>query len=589
MIRPSATRRPLRLVYDGVPMTRAYIGLASTVHDPALAIVDEGGEVVFAEATERALQYKRAWHCPPDEPVGIGRLLARWVPEGARLVVGHSWLERRWKSPLFRAGLVLAGRRVSPLLRPTTVGQMNSFDLASLNLEYRVFERDPGHPPIERLYFDHHTAHAAAGCFGSGLEEAACAIVDANGERSSESFFRYSRGELVPLAPPRRRDFAKNGSLGAFYAALCVACGFDPLAGEEWKVMGLAPYGKKDPALHARMRRMLRVEGLRLHGDNYAILAELSAMRRPRGVPALEYADVAHTGQLVFGELMEALLRELHARTGCDRLVLGGGCALNSSFNGQILERTPFRELYVFPAPADDGNAVGAAWLAYRRDHPRWTPPPRPISPYLGSTLDPDALGRARTLGGLSPTPLPAGETALTRAAELLAAGKIVAVAQGRAEFGPRALGNRSILADPRDASVKDRLNATVKFREEFRPFAPSVLHEHGPEWFEGYAKSPSMERALRVAPALRDRVPGVVHVDGTGRLQSVERERAPRFAALIDRFHALTGVPMVLNTSFNVMGKPIVHSVEDALAVFFTSGIDALVLEDELYVKPAR
>ncbi|MCZ7681093.1 MAG: hypothetical protein M5U28_20825 [Sandaracinaceae bacterium] len=368
-----------------------------------------------------------------------------------------------------------------------------------------------------------------------------------------------------------------------------MACGFDPLAGEEWKVMGLAPFGKKDPALHARMRRMLRVEGLRLYGDNFAILAELSAMRRPRGVPALEYADVAHTGQLVFGELMEALLRELHARTGCDRLVLGGGCALNSSFNGQILERTPFRELYVFPAPADDGNAVGAAWLAYRRDHPRWRPPPRPISPYLGSTLDPDALARVPTLGGLTPAPLAEGETAMTRAAELLAAGKIVAVAQGRAEFGPRALGNRSILADPRDPGVKDRLNATVKLREEFRPFAPSVLHEHGPEWFEGYAKSPYMERALRVSPARRGRVPGVVHVDGTGRLQSVERESAPRFAALIERFHALTGVPMVLDTSFNVMGKPIVHSVEDALAVFFTSGIDALVLEDALYEKPPR
>jgi carbamoyltransferase len=175
------------------------------------------------------------------------------------------------------------------------------------------------------------------------------------------------------------------------------------------------------------------------------------------------------------------------------------------------------------------------------------------------------------------------------QAAELLARGRIVGWMQGRAEFGPRALGNRSILADPRDPAMRARVNATVKLREDFRPLAPAVLDERGAEWFDPYEPSLYMERALPFRPAMRARVPAVVHVDGTGRPQSVTRESSPRFHELLTEFHALTGVPMLLNTSFNVMGKPMVHSVEDAVAAFATTGLDALVLEDVLVVKPGR
>jgi carbamoyltransferase len=178
------------------------------------------------------------------------------------------------------------------------------------------------------------------------------------------------------------------------------------------------------------------------------------------------------------------------------------------------------------------------------------------------------------------------GDDAPRRAAELLAEGKIIGWIQGAAEFGPRALGNRSILADPRSADVKAIINERVKFREEFRPFAPPILAEHGDAYFEAYAPSPYMERTLRFREDARARVPGVVHEDGTGRLQTVGTDWNPRYRALIEHFHAITGVPLVLNTSFNVMGKPIAHSVEDALAVFFTSGLDALFLEDLLIEK---
>jgi carbamoyltransferase len=157
---------------------------------------------------------------------------------------------------------------------------------------------------------------------------------------------------------------------------------------------------------------------------------------------------------------------------------------------------------------------------------------------------------------------------------------------QGRAEFGPRALGNRSILADPRDPQMKDRINARVKFREEYRPFAPSILHEHGPAYFRDYQESPYMERTLAFLPEAEAKVPAVVHVDRTGRLQTVKKEWNPRYHELISCFHQRTGVPLILNTSFNVMGKPIIHTVEDALAVFFTCGIDVLVIEDLVFLK---
>ena len=209
-------------------------------------------------------------------------------------------------------------------------------------------------------------------------------------------------------------------------------------------------------------------------------------------------------------------------------------------------------------------------------------------SPFVGSRLSNDALGKLLEYGGFDAERVADTGELCRRVASSLSEGKIVAWVQGRAEFGPRALGNRSILADPRDADVKERINARVKFREEFRPFAPSILAEHADAYFEHACETPYMERALRFRPEMAPRVPGVVHVDGTGRLQTVKRELNPRYHALIEAFHAITGVPILLNTSFNVMGKPIAHSVEDSIAIFATSGIDVLVLDDVIVRKGA-
>jgi carbamoyltransferase len=246
---------------------------------------------------------------------------------------------------------------------------------------------------------------------------------------------------------------------------------------------------------------------------------------------------------------------------------------------------TPFRRLYVFSAPGDDGNAVGAALLAYYEDNPEQRPSGCFQSPYLGESMSSDSLQRVLRSGALrNATHLPG--TVHSAAARLLADGKTIGWVQGRAEFGPRALGNRSILADPRRPDIKDALNRTIKRREPFRPFAPAILHDHGPTYFKNYQESPYMERALPFRPEVMGRVPGVVHVDGTGRLQTVKREWNEHFHRLLEAFFELTSIPLLLNTSFNVMGKPIIHTVEDAVSVFASSGLDALVIGDYLFEK---
>lgn len=574
-----------------------YIGLGVSYHDPALAIVDEAGSVVFAEATERYLQHKRAIDCEPDTLTRLPDLLHRYCPDARRFVIARSWrTQRPWYERavaalgvLTPAGLTRRGiKRLKSPLPNYQLHHMMACNRAciargGLNLARVLEERWPACARVFRD-FDHHDAHAASACYASPYDEAVCAVVDSYGERGSMAFYRYRDGHVTRLHEARGL-----GSLGLYYMKLTELCGFDWLQGEEWKVMGLAPYGRLDEELLGLLRATLRVRGLDLvhpRASLFVALERLAGRHRPALGPSLSAADLAYTGQFFFNEVMTELLNQLHEIGGCDQLALAGGCALNSSFNGRIVGGTPFRELYVPPAPADDGAALGAAWLAWRAEHPEVVRRTSPLTPYLGSEIYDDALARlARHAGGLEIRHLP--DTLCEETARLLAGGKLVAWVQGRAEFGPRALGNRSILADPRDPAMKDKINARVKFREEYRPFAPSILHEHGADYFEDYQVSPYMERALRFRENAVARVPAVVHVDRTGRLQTVQREWNPRFHRLMAAFHGLTGVPVLLNTSFNVMGKPIVHSVEDAIAVFMTSGLDALAIGDYLFIKP--
>jgi carbamoyltransferase len=586
-----------------IDVARYYVGLAASLHDPAVAILSPDGKPLFVEAIERYVQDKRAYHHTPDDLIRIPRLIRQFCCPEDELIVAVSWSDqmlRNLNMASFAAfmdpiGAGSVSHQIDEFAWPMPgtelmlTGSRNSLSQAGVNLK---FSRRIPNPVVIRRY-DHHMAHAAHAASTSPFEECSVAVVDGYGEGRSTSFFRFRDGQLATVPGQSWDSDAESRqhvSLGHFYARICAACGFDPILGEEWKVMGLAGYGRFDQRIAAILRPMVRVNGLGLSigcsdPELKNGLSELNRIARQAGEPAEQFADLAATGQQVFEDLSTELLVRLHEAAPSENLALSGGCALNSSYNGRILERTPFRRLHVPSAPADDGCALGAAILAFVEDHPGIRVPADTASAYLGSSVPPEALVNLRRFSGL-------GEIDRTREAliqevsDLLKDGRIVGWIQGKAEFGPRALGHRSILADARREEMKDRLNAIVKFREEFRPFAPSILDEHGAEYFENYQNSRYMERTLRFRPDKVHVVPAVVHVDGTGRLQSVRREWSQLFYDLIDAFYAKTGVPLILNTSLNVMGKPIVHSLEDGLGLFFTTGLDALVVENCLLQK---
>jgi carbamoyltransferase len=574
-----------------------YIGLGATYHDPALALLDAEGRVLHAEAAERPLQSKRALNHPPDDLRSLPKLLREHCADAEAFVVAGNWRERRpwyehlaaalgWLTP--RGILDYRGRQLTACVETWELNHMQACQRHALRRSgiglARALRRDFPGLPVAFRHYDHHLTHAALACYGSPYLDAACAVIDSYGERGSMAFYQYRDGALV-----LRHEARGPESLGFYYMKLTELCGFEWMGGEEWKTMGLASYGRVDEEVLGWLRGMMRVEGLRLVQDRstfFGLLQRLESRRRGKHLPPEAAADLAHTGQRFFAETVQQLLGNLHGLGLSDNLALGGGCALNSAGNGRILAETPFRSLYVPSAPADDGTALGAAWLAFREDHPQGMAEPRPLTPYLGSRIPDEAVERYARYSGLPVAYLPGGAV-VAKAAEWLAAGKILGWAQGRAEFGPRALGNRSILADPRGPDLGDRINREVKFRERFRPYAPAILDRHGPDYFEDYQASPYMERTLAFKPEARGRVPAVVHVDGTGRLQTVREDWNPRFHALLSEFHRLSGVPVLLNTSFNVMGKPIVHGMEDAMAVFLGSGLDGLVVGDYLFAKP--
>jgi carbamoyltransferase len=582
-------------------MKRNYIGLANSCHDGGIAIVNSDGEVIFAEATERYLQNKRAFNIAPDLFLRTSELISEYCEPDAELVIAYSWSDytesqlRRGLENIDNGAKALKGiigeipyyvDRNMSFNKYISLSQLSSVLQRGRTIEYELSLHEGRHKKklINRSY-DHHLAHAAAACFTSPYDEGVCAIVDGFGEHRAYACYVYKDGEIREIEGLRKGSL---GSLGIFYIHVCDMCGFGQLKGEEWKVMGLASYGQPDEEILEFFREMIWVDGLNIefYGESNMmyVLKKMHQLRRKNGQPPIEMANIAYAGQQVFSEVLFKFLNNLHALGVSENLILGGGCALNSSANGRILENTAFENLHVFSAPADDGNAIGAALLAFYEDHPNQRPGSLKQTPYLGSRLSEQTLEQVQKFSHLPG--LTVCKDAPAMAAELLADGKIIGWVQGAAEFGPRALGNRSILADPRSPHVKDEINLRVKFREEYRPFAPSILEEHGAAYFENYQESPYMERTLKFKREVVQKVPGVVHEDGTGRLQTVKKEWNERYYKLIENFYQLTGIPLVLNTSFNVMGKPISHSVEDALAVFYTTGLDALFLNDLLIVK---
>lgn len=582
------------------------IGHAMTWHDPALAFALE--DHIFAEAVERHSQCKRAlqvegvwysWRALRDalRAAAKGQLknlgVTSLIPWSTAVRDEAFDLEHAAQRPL------VCLIKAASLLEPITLNQLR---WTLRGHPPRPFgtprEPSPGVLPAavkswQARALVHQVAHAANAVYTSPFEECAVMVIDGYSEDTALSFFHFHDNEFELL-----HQTQPTVSLGLLYSAITQLCGFDPYAGEEWKVMGLAAFGRHDPAIYDFFRSRLVVQGLDLQfvspkgglAFDTTAWSELESLmggfRLPGDEDILKVANLACSFQAAFADTVLDLARNLGEMGLSRNIAYSGGCALNSALNGRIVPETAFERLHVPSAPADDGNALGV--VLYEKYANRGEPrSPGLMSPYLGSRVDTARLHRAIELGRWPAVEYADESELLRRVGRSLSEGKIVGWVQGRAEFGPRALGNRSILADPRTPEMKDRINNEVKFREFYRPLAPAILAEHGADYFEDYQDSPYMERTLRFKPEVRSKVPAVVHEDGTGRLQTVTRELNPRFYRLLRRFFQETGIPILVNTSLNVMGKPIVHSVEDAIAVFATTGLDLLVIENVILSKP--
>lgn len=446
-------------------------------------------------------------------------------------------------------------------------------------------------PPVRMI--NHQLAHVASAFFCSGFERSMCMSYDAWGDQWSAALGVGTKDAGIEFLETRE----PQNSLGIYYATITSYLGF-LVSEDEYKVMGLAAYGREGVDLSPFLRPT--PDGYRVNMDyvrgDYTYtsffeplysgkLVELLGPPRQPGEPiTARHRDIAFAAQKMLEECAVSLITHLHNRTGLDSLCLAGGVGLNCSAN-RVLRETPFiRQLFVQPASSDRGLGLGCALQGAHENGVKVQQKLEHVS--MGPTYSVDQLRQALELSGVAYAELsdPARE-----AAGMLAEGSIIGWFQGRSEFGPRALGNRSILADPRDARMKDEVNARIKFREEFRPFAPSVLEEHGSELFEMEEASPFMTVAYGVRPAWRERLGAVTHVNGTARVQTVGRAALPLYHQLISEFHRLTGVPVVLNTSFNVQGQPIVETPLDALSTFMGSGLDALFIGPFMIVKPHR
>ncbi len=442
------------------------------------------------------------------------------------------------------------------------------------------------------LFTEHHQSHAAAAFYPSPFDEAAILTADGVGEWATLSVGRGSKARGIEML----RELRFPHSLGMLYSTFTAWLGF-PVNEGEYKVMGLASYG--EPSLADEVRRTVlpaadgsfrldldyfdfHASAKRSYSDKFTAL--FGAPREPWDPIDLgtaegkRYADVAASVQLVLEELLLGLAQRLQRETALKALCLGGGVALNGVANALLLRESGFGQIYVPSAPGDAGCALGAALWAdrihFRRPHV-----PIPDHPYWGPVIDGKDLLRIAAEDGLECETL---QDVPARVADELARGRIVGWMQGASELGPRALGNRSILAAPHDAAMRDKLNRGIKYREEFRPFAPAVPVEQARRFFDlpegGERLGRFMSGVFKVRPEWRDKLGAVTHVDGTARVQTVDRATAPLFHALLEAYGARTGIPVLLNTSFNLAGEPIVNKAVEGYSTFRRSGIDVLV-----------
>jgi carbamoyltransferase len=558
------------------------LGIGGYSHDSAVALVQDG-EVVAAVAEERLSRVKHQG--------GIPHRAVAWCLEEGGLTPDDIDHVGCYMRPGLRLAKRLPYRLKTALRSPLYAAAFAGYEVLH-NAQYAMGMRTLCPPNAQLHYMEHHPAHAASAFLCSPFEEAALLSIDYIGEWAV-TWTGVGRGGDIR----RLRQTNYPNSLGVFYSALTDYLGF-LRASDEYKVMGLASYG--EPVYYDDLKDVIRpqADGWYKIDHRYTAWHYLPGSRcgyfsqrfidrfgppRKKDEPLTEHhRNLAASAQCLLEDVVLGLARSLQKETGLKKLCLAGGVALNCSMNGRLLREGPFDDIWVQPASGDDGIAIGAALQL----HHRLGGTPRNFEmkhAYLGPQVSNEEIGDYLAL---TKTPHRKSENIAEDTAKLLADGNIVGWFQGAMEFGPRALGSRSILADPTRPDMKDKLNKYVKYREEFRPFAPSVLAEHADEYFEGCTDSPFMLFVYPVRPEKQAEVPAITHINGTARVQTVTETANPRYHALIKAFGELRGTPMVLNTSFNVMGEPIVNSPADAIRCFYSTGMDALAIGDYLIVK---
>ncbi len=553
------------------------LGINHSIHESSACLVQDG-ELTFACAEERLSKVKQD-----------GRFPVRAIQAAldyANIAAGDiDHVAIGWSKPgvgeRHNVRLMLTGKwpMCRMRLERTLIQSMKQWRHRGGATDFaRAFGK-----PRHRIHFvNHHLAHALSAFCLSGFDESAVLVIDGRGAREGTTLWHAQDGKVTLL-----EEYPYPDSLGVFYAGITEMLGFRPLS-DEWKVMGLASYGDATYDLKPLIQvteEGYRVTGRRFFGRTDADRSGLEPVTGPRRngeALSQRHKDLAHSAQLACEEAMLALLRRISRLTGSRRLCLAGGVALNCKANGELLRSGLVDEIYVQPAASDDGACIGAAYAVHQL-----LGQPLPSCPlghtYLGTEYSDDEIEEVLRVYKLNYCSV---DDPAKTAAHLLSRNALVGWYQGRMEFGPRALGNRSILADPRYIENRDRVNSAVKFRENWRPFAPSVLEERGHVYFQDFRPSPYMILSFWATDEGKRAIPAVVHVDGSCRVQSVARDSNPKYHALISEFERLTGVGAVMNTSFNLKGDAIVESPKDAIQTFYTSGLDYLVMGNLLVGK---
>ncbi|MCB9489348.1 MAG: carbamoyltransferase [Deltaproteobacteria bacterium] len=582
------------------------LGVSAFYHDSAACLVIDG-KIVAAAQEERFTRKKHDADWPEHAIASVLRIGGITAAD-LDLVVNY---EKPF--PKF-IRLISSFLNEAPLGYRLFLYSMPMWVRAKLNIP-GVVERELDYKG-KVIFPEHHESHAASAFFPSPFDDAAFMTMDGIGEWTTTSW-GVGEGNRIKILS----DIRFPHSLGLLYSAFTAYCGFRVNSGE-YKLMGLAPYGEpkyadviRDKLIDIRDDGSFRINpeyftyivGLRMTGSKFNKLFG-GPMRAPESQFEQRHMDIARSVQVVTEEVILKMAHHVHKETGKKNLCLAGGVALNCVANGRLLREGPFENIWIQPAAGDAGGALGAAlygWYQYLGNERQAATAAQPNT-YLGPEDSNDEIRAFLESKSIPYHYIEDTDALIERTAQALVDEKVVGWHQGRMEFGPRALGGRSILGDPRSQSMQRTMNLKIKYRESFRPFAPSVLAENVSDWFEMDVESPYMllvadvakkhmrtltdeeksRTGLELLNTPRSSVPAITHVDGSARVQTVTREQNPRYYDLIKRFGEKTGVPVVVNTSFNVRGEPIVCTPEDSYRCFMRTEMDCLVLGNYFLVK---